>query len=395
MAGWPINPPSQAAAPVDEVTAIEVEQRVGAGYVVVPAIGRVGGRFIVTARLLAVAAGRASNDGSALNEFPVVATVSTEVARDADVLGALDGLVRRLRRALGESYLASRRGVPLPVATTSSLPALKAYADGQRARASEHNKDAEESWRLALAYDSTFALAHASLGGYLTWMNRSGEAEPHLAAATRFSVHLPPRERLIVEARIATWRGDHRLAVALRQGWVADYPGDQEILGGLAYEYLRGKQYALARDAFTELLQVDSLDAVAHLDLATALAELRTPADLRRANVEFVRAFALDTALAGGVTYLHEYAAALALTGRADSARAVFCGMLARDPSVRARGYRGLAFLDLMQGHPADAASNFREALKIYRVVNDDPLSELSRRRRSGRRFGPNRGSGA
>jgi tetratricopeptide (TPR) repeat protein len=363
-------------APLDEAAAIEVAQRVGAGAVVVPSVARVGGRVMLSARLVA-ASPREYPDAPAAAPRPALASARAEAGGDTDVLPALDRLARQLRRALGESYLAVHGAVPLPLATTASLPALKAYAEGNRAYDAGRAGDAVNAWHLALAYDSTFALVHTQLGAHLAWINQPAEAETHFVQALRHAERLPPRERLLVEAGVATWRGDRQRAIALEEGWLVDHPNDRGVLGRLAYAYLRARRFADARDAYDRLLRVDSLDATSQINLATALSALGTPADLRRAQSAYARAFALDSVLARDVDLLHEYAQMLVASGRPDSAAGVFRAMLGREPTARARGQRGLAFLALARGRPGEAAAAFREAVRIHHAISDNVLSEL------------------
>jgi TolB-like protein len=92
---------------------------------------------------------------------------------------------------------------------TSSLPAYRAYLDGIRAIGMLQFDTALVRLREALAYDSTFALAHARLSAahHLSHAGTSPEIRHHAAAAHRLGGALPPRERRLIGANLAMAEG--------------------------------------------------------------------------------------------------------------------------------------------------------------------------------------------
>jgi predicted Ser/Thr protein kinase len=118
------------------------------------------------------------------------------------VLAALDDIVSRIRRRLGESLDGlTRNRVPLPAATTASLEALKLYAESLRPRTAEGVSD--DLLKQAITVDPNFALAHAELGRryYLLPDHQSRMlGEEHFAKAESLLDRLSARERLWIQA---------------------------------------------------------------------------------------------------------------------------------------------------------------------------------------------------
>ncbi len=120
---------------------------------------------------------------------------------------------------------------PVDVAsiTTTSIPAVKAFLEGEVQSRSAQFDEAIEAYTRALAEDSTFALAHYHMASAYAWRGnlQSPSARRHREAALRFIDRLPEREAALVRARHAT--GEQRPeAVDLLEEAVARHPDDAE-----------------------------------------------------------------------------------------------------------------------------------------------------------------------
>ena len=97
------------------------------------------------------------------------ATVRSYIERSSGedhILDALDVIAADVRSDLGESlYQIHRADRPLPEVTTSSLTALKQYADGIALWHQGKFGDAVTLLRAAVQTDPDFAMAHAARGG--------------------------------------------------------------------------------------------------------------------------------------------------------------------------------------------------------------------------------------
>ncbi|MCE7032240.1 putative peptide modification system cyclase [Lysobacter sp. GX 14042] len=179
----------QPGAALDRATASEVALRSGARAVILPTVADVSGRLRVSAEVI---------------EPGTQTTVYTEFA-DARSPGAaldsIDQVTTSLRARLGEAVANIERDhAPLPEVSTSSLDALKAYAQGKEAFAKGEWRDAIALYEAALAIDREFALAHLAISQVHVALSDRPSALPHLDAALARRDRMPPRERLYLDA---------------------------------------------------------------------------------------------------------------------------------------------------------------------------------------------------
>jgi putative peptide modification system cyclase len=181
--------------PVDRQIGIELALREGARALVLPAVAEVGGRIRVSAEIVNPATG---------------VTVFTETADSktpASVLAALDEVLQKLRAQLGESLASiDKNGQPLQQVTTGNLEALKAYSLAIDALA---NRDPQTTFALlqrAVELDPHFAAAHAKLGAFYIQSDDLAKSRGYMIKAWEQRDRLGPRDRLYVEAQLATFQ---------------------------------------------------------------------------------------------------------------------------------------------------------------------------------------------
>jgi DNA-binding SARP family transcriptional activator/tetratricopeptide (TPR) repeat protein len=343
---------------LDEVSGREVARREGARIVVVPAIGRADSSFVITARIIDAGTG---------------AALATELARARDkshVIDAIDNLAGALRRDFGETARSvTEGGTPLPFATTSSLDALEKYADGKAAYGEGHYKEAEDQFKTAIAIDSDFAMAHVALGQLYYWYtNHRPDGEVQFTRALALINRLPLGEQTIVRADIASSRGDRATAINLLRASLRRYPNDPNTMFALGYNFMRTRQSEEAREEFTRLSMIDSMNYAVWIDLAVVD---RQQNNLRGALAASARAFALDSAAETRGNLNNEYGGIYASLGLLDSAATVFRLMLSGSPAQRSDGYQSLAFLDSRMGRYALAVAHLDSAILMDRALSD------------------------
>ena len=143
----------------------EVALRENIGLLVVPSIDRIDETFVLALRVLDPASG------------DELLSLSEHAEGANGVLPALDQLARRFRRDLGESrFSISRQNMRLGAATTPSLEALEAWSEGDLHWGLRNYDLAMVLFQRAVELDSSFAMAHADLGGvfYFGEIGRTG-----------------------------------------------------------------------------------------------------------------------------------------------------------------------------------------------------------------------------
>jgi class 3 adenylate cyclase/TolB-like protein len=138
--------------------------------------------------------------------------------------------------------------------TTRSLPALKEYLQGQKWLRRSAFKQAIPAYQRAVDLDSTFALAYyrlATAGGW-TEIDESNLDRRYMERAARFAGRLTKKDALLVQAKLALWRGNLDGLEPLRQA-VQQYPDDPEVW------YLLGEtSFHLGRQALASQAENDS-----------------------------------------------------------------------------------------------------------------------------------------
>jgi len=290
----------------DAPSAASLGRRTGAGLAVFGQLLGVGGDSVrLSATLYDVGAGRP------LGEFQL-AGVSSRMDRLADSLTVT--LLRELSRTrpIGAVRLASLG--------SSSLPAMKAFLQGEQFYRRTDWDSAVAYYERAIALDSTFALAYHRIGLAYGWQRAGGDSASRANAlkAGSFNHGLPPRDSLLVAADslsallfagndTAWWPHTRRLFATLESA-ASRYPDDPEVW------------YELG-------------DARYHWGSAPIIGA--TPEQTLQA---FDRAIALDSAF--GPAYIHPVALGLNLGGPPQALRYIRAYLALNPTDINAQGIR-------------------------------------------------------
>ena len=231
----------------------------------------------------------------------VLDAAGTVVSR-ATAQGMPDDLSALVDRLVAQILTASAGEEPqrLAALTSTSLPALKAYLEGQAAYRRGRYAEALEKYGLALDFDSTFALAGLGLHLADGWVGTGHARARGDAAAWRWRERLSERDRAILNAtvgstypRVPTTR--ERLDATERALRLA--PDHVELwytLGDLYFHYGRilGAEdwEAQAERGFRRAVELDSTFAAPTGHLVALYARQKRTADLvRLADAELAR----------------------------------------------------------------------------------------------------------
>jgi tetratricopeptide (TPR) repeat protein len=216
---------------------------------------------------------------------------------DAVVAGGADSLPHLVDRLTAELVAKRLKGprarlTRTAVLTTPSVPALKAYLQGESAMRAGHADEAVEALGRAVAADSTFALAWYRLSVAVASAGpRTGEAARQ---AVRYAGRLAPYDRLLLEAWLAAWDFRYAEAERMYREAVATHPDDVEAWSHLATVLFhggpqRGNPAAESRPAWERVLALepDNVEATGYLARIAVVEGRRADADrlLRRALV--------------------------------------------------------------------------------------------------------------
>jgi eukaryotic-like serine/threonine-protein kinase len=342
---------------------LEVCQREGVRGLIVAGITRTGNDYVLTGELIDPQTGA------------TVRSYSQHSNGEDHILAALDVIAADIRHDLGESlYQIKRANSLLPQVTTSSMTALKQYAEASDLWHRGRYQDGLTLFRAAIQSDPDFAMAHAALGSayfsYIYHMEPQGKEEYEKALS--LSPRMTERERMIIQTMYASDEGHVGDAETLYRSYLGRYPDDWRMLSDYAHLLRTHGRQKEALEQYKQVLKLAPDDAKTYIEMATAHKTLN---DYPEALSAYGEAFRIDPRLIATGDIGREYGAVLLQSGQEQKARQIFTDTLEK-PETRERGMRSLALLDLYHGHYAEAEKRLEECLVILRGQQAAALSE-------------------
>ena len=202
-----------------------------------------------------------------------IARQQVDVERKEDVLRAMGTITADVREALGESRTSlARHNVPIEEATTPSLDALKAYAEGTQRRAAGRETDGIPFFERAIALDSRFALAYTTLSSVYGGLGETSRSEELARLAYQHRGHVSERERLFITYQYHDrFTGDQTRAQETLEVWKRTYPRDYRPANALAVLFNRFGDYQAAIAEAEEAIKRNPAHAFPQSNLAYAL----------------------------------------------------------------------------------------------------------------------------
>jgi tetratricopeptide (TPR) repeat protein len=347
----------EKSIPVNESMGIEIAQREGVKLIVVCSVSQLGSIYTLSSEIIE------AKSGETLRSESFQANTKEEVLKSLDKLG------RKLRRDLGESIKSiNYEIVPLPEATTSSLDALDYLVKGFDAWTNDGNIDEAENLLLeAVKLDPNFALAHAYLGSLYYWNNDRLNGEEHFTGALALLDRLTEKEKLLIEARVERFRGNHDGAVIKYGTYLRKYPDSPSEWFSLGYSYMRLQRYEESIDAFNRSLEIfGDEEPNAFINMAgcfRGLGNYQKSIDYR------LKAYELNPALLTVNNLNHEFGFTYVEMGEYEKALEVFEKMDSGDDGSRAGGLRSRALLLMYHGNFQDAIRLLNESTLIFKTI--------------------------
>ena len=265
-----LAPPDAGASP-DPARQRETATRLGAGSFVTGTVVRSGDAVRIDAALYGVARGRSP-----------IARASASGAAD-ELFALVDRLTAQL--LVGRVPAAGGRLTRIAAMTTHSIPALKAYLEGEAHWRAVRLPEAIESFERAVMLDSTFALAWYRLAVASSWEARVDLARDAIERARRHGATLSEHDRRLVDAYHAIVQHDGEEVERRYRSIVADYPSDLEAWGGLGEMWfhgnpVRGRSFTESRQAWEHILRLEPTNMGAAWHLAQVAAREGRRAEL-------------------------------------------------------------------------------------------------------------------
>jgi serine/threonine protein kinase/tetratricopeptide (TPR) repeat protein len=243
----------------------ELCQRAGSKAYVAGTIGGLGNEYVLGLKAVSC------QNGDTLAQEQVTAASKEKVL---DVLGEA---ASKLRGELGESLATVQKfDVPLALATTSSLEALKAYSLGQKALFGKGTSAALPYDQRAIELDPNFAMGYFAVGNDYSSMGELGRASEYYTKAFQLKEHASEREKLHIAANYyANVTGELDKAAETYQEEIQAYPREHSAHLDLGIVYMSQGHFEKAGEAYRQSLRLAPDNVAPYDNLVNALLALQ------------------------------------------------------------------------------------------------------------------------
>jgi tetratricopeptide (TPR) repeat protein len=319
------------------------------------------------------------------------------------IFESVDELATQLLGGLASGPAARVRQVA--AVSTASLPALRAYLEGEEAYRVGQYREAVAHFQQATDIDPAYAMAYYRLSVVAEFSTLSDLAQESAELAFRHADRLSDRDRRLLEAFRAWRRGQHFNAEQLYRNLVRNYPDEVEAWFGLGEVLihgnpLHGQSFQEAGEPFRRVLELDPANTAAMYHLARVLAvegryeemdslvavhSRLSPGGDREVEITALQAFSRpdaerQEAVLAVVRAAADQGVALAgwdvttWTDNIQGAREIMTVMAdpTRPPEVRAQGYANLTQIALARGKIGEV----REQLERIGALGPVPALE-------------------
>jgi serine/threonine protein kinase/Flp pilus assembly protein TadD len=249
-------------SPGDRITADvgrEICQRDGIKAMLNGSIDSVGGQYVITLEATNVTSGDSLGRQQA------------QADRKEDVLNALHGAATKLRGQLGESLsMVQKYDMPLSMATTSSLDALKALTMGDTKHNMGDDLGAVPNYQHAIEIDPNFAMAYARLGAAYNNMGQTELSEQNRQKAFELRDRASEREKLYITAHYYADSGQLDKGITAYELYCQTYPRESTPFTNLAGIYDQLGQFDKALENAKRAVELDPDQVIAYNNLAEA-----------------------------------------------------------------------------------------------------------------------------
>jgi DNA-binding winged helix-turn-helix (wHTH) protein/tetratricopeptide (TPR) repeat protein len=229
-----------------------------------------------------------------------LASAKAEARSKEDVLEALDKVAERVRRGLNESAESVENyEVPLRLATTPSLEALRAYSIGKYLQSQGRSRtEVMAAYQRAVELDPQFAMAYRELAVENVNSGQSAIGAQYYKKAMDLSNHISTYEQMLIRAGYDAY-GQRDLVAGIKayQVLASAYPQDAIGTVNTVDEYLKLGQYGPAIATAERGAKLFPTNAVLYENLAEAYKDSNRFDDCKAATLMAARVGRGDTGL--------------------------------------------------------------------------------------------------
>jgi len=249
-----------ANIPVDRALAPKLCGHVGATAFLTGSIAKNGDSYLLRLSTFQCASGKE------------ISSAKSEAGDKDQVVHALGDAAAKLRGQLGEDPESVKKfNLPLERATSSSVDAIKSFAEGRRISREQGSLDAVPVLKKAIELDPKFALARSNLAVSYYNLNQNALAADSIRQAFELADRQTVRDHLhITTLYYDLGTGDVQKAIQSYQQWVELYPRDDIAKGNLASEYFLIGDYEQAANFGSQALRLDPGSVAWYENVATA-----------------------------------------------------------------------------------------------------------------------------
>jgi tetratricopeptide (TPR) repeat protein len=316
-----VRPPED----LNERAALQIAVKEGLGVVLSGAVERQGDAYAISLKATQAVTGE------------VITTVTQNASSREQVLAATTALAGSIRIALGDNRSESAQRFATQTFSATSLEVVREYAAAAEALSRARPEEALRGFSRAVALDQNFGLGHAGMAIASRNLDRQQDAEKYIREAVRHLESMTERERYRTRGLFYFITGDYPNCVKEYRDLIARYSADAPARNNLALclTYMR--------------------------DMPTAVAEMRSVIRILPRRALYRVNLALYAAYSGDFKTAQEEARSL------------------QQPDVF--GSLALAFSQLLQGQPVEAAATYESLAKIDELgasYRDSGLGDLA-----------------
>jgi serine/threonine protein kinase/tetratricopeptide (TPR) repeat protein len=229
---------------IDRTVASEVARKAEVGWILTGDILQTEPTIVLTSDISDAATGE------------ILATQRVTGEEGEDLFAVVDKLSSQIKKDLALPG-GTRKELDKPVAdvTTHSPEAYRYYLEGVDNFNKVYFAEAEESFKKALEYDSTFAMAYY----WLATLKQGAERNRMIEKAVEYSDKVSKRERFYIKIREAGIKGESEHVLEGLLKMAEHYPEDKEVFEWLGSYYYEIREFEKAIFYFRKALELDPL----------------------------------------------------------------------------------------------------------------------------------------